>query len=110
MYFYLNDDELEMLESDVKATNSSRSKYVRFKIRTATMLPTLNIDYNKFAKITTALLEKMIAIDEHTKCFGTVSVASLRQTLNEINTLAADLRKTILAERENQNCGNGTTG
>lgn len=110
MYFYLNDDELEMLESDVKATNSSRSKYVRFKIRTTTMLPTLTIDYNKFAKITVALLEKMMAIDELTKCSKMVDIPLLKQTLNEINTYAADLRKTILAERENQNCGNGTTG
>lgn len=109
IYFYLNDDELEMLDSNAKAEKLSRSEYVRFKIRTATMLPTLTIDYNKFAKITAALLEKMIAIDELTKRSKMVDIPLFRQTMSEIDTLATDLRKTILSEKENQKCGNETT-
>lgn len=103
MYFYLNDDELEMLDSNGKAEKLSRSEYVRFKIRTATMLPTLTIDYNNFAKIAAALLEKMIAIDELTKCSKMVDISLLRQTLSEISMLSTNLKETIITEKENQN-------
>lgn len=109
IYFYLSDDELGILDYDAKAVNLSRSEYVRFKIRTAIMLPPLNINYKKFAKITVDLLDKIIAIDELTECSKIVNIPLLRQTLSEINTFAADLRKTILTEKENQKCVNETT-
>lgn len=76
-----------MLDSNAKAEKISRSEYVRFKINTATMLPALNIDYNKFVKITAGLLEETIAIDENTKHSKTIDLPLLKRTLSEINII-----------------------
>jgi len=99
IYFYLSDDELKELDSNAKAYRLSRSEYVRLKISVATMIPTLNIDYRKYANCTLDLLKKITTIDELVAHSKMVNIPLLRQTLNEIDAFAVDLRGVILTER-----------
>lgn len=108
-YFYLNDEELALLDKKAKNAGFTRSEYLRKCLREAEMLPTLNLDFQQYVYRLSEVYEKArIVADKlwHKVCFD---VPLLMQAAKETTDLMFDIKADIFKEKERLKCEEETT-